>query len=176
MKAGGGRLKGNAFERTVAKMIVAAFEDAGITLDDCYRTPGSGGHPKASKTDPADLVISRKLRKYFNFSVECKFYKDLDWHRLMTTYKNKGHFSVWWDQCVRSATAAKGNSVPLLVFRKNRGETYCMYPVSMEDHIVSRIPFPNIRTRVNGQGVRIVLFTKFLESKLGGHNAQSPSV
>ena len=168
MKAGNGRLKGNGFERVVAGLIVSTFEQYGITKLDCYRTPGSGGHRFASKVDPGDLVISRKLRKYFNFSVECKFYKSLDWHRLMSTDKNKGHFSEWWGQCVQSAEAAKGKPTPLLIFKKNAGQIYCMYPVVMEEHIASKIPFPNIHTKVNGCGVRVVLLAKFLATKLGG--------
>src|SRR6202795_408558 len=131
MKAGGGRNKGNGFEREVSRLIVATFESHGVTKDDCYRTPGFGGHLRASKTDPGDLVISKALRRYFNFSVECKFYKTLDWHRLMSREEHKGHFSVWWEQCVRSAKAVKGRPVPLLVFKKNNGRVYCMYPSTL---------------------------------------------
>ena len=161
-----GRNKGNGFERVVAGLIVATFERYGISKDDCYRTPGSGGHLRASKTDPGDLVISRKLRKYFNFSVECKFYKSLDWHRLMSTDKHKGHFSDWWEQCVRSAEAAKGNPTPLLIFKKNAGQIYCMYPSAL-----GTFPGPNLCTKVNGHTVRVVLLAKFLAARLGGANA-----
>jgi hypothetical protein len=165
MKAGGGRNKGNGFERVVAGLIVSTFERYGITKDDCYRTPGSGGHRFASKVDPGDLVISPKLRKYFNFSVECKFYKNLDWHRLMSTDKNKGHFSEWWEQCVQSSEAAKGKPTPLLIFKKNAGQIYCMYPTSFAINTL-----PNLYTRVNGHKVRVVMFAKFLSLVLGGVN------
>jgi hypothetical protein len=159
MKAGGGRNKGNGFEREVARMIIKTFATKQIDKDDCYRTPGSGGHLRASRTDPGDLVISRTLRRYFNFSVECKFYRTLDWHRLMSTDKHKGLFSDWWAQCTRSAAKAKGKPYPLLVFRKNNGQAYCMYPLAFDE--AARI-FPYLHTRVNGQRVRVVLFKQFL--------------
>ena len=160
MKPGGGRNKGNVFERVVAKLIIDTFSDRGITAEDCYRTPGSGGHKQASKSDPGDLVISPRLRKYFNFSVECKFYKTLDWHRLMSTDRHKGHFSVWWEQCVRSAESAKGYPTPLLIFKKNAGQIYCMYPLAGD--LASVPAFPFLYTKVNGNRVYIILFAKFL--------------
>lgn len=126
MKPGGGRAKGNNFERHVARLIVQAFREFGIKKIDCYRTPLSGGHLFASRKDPGDLVISPLLRKYFPYSVECKNDKRLDLERFFIPFKQ--HKKSWpehqWLDQVLRATAGT-DLQPLLVFKGMRTEIYC---------------------------------------------------
>lgn len=124
MKRGGGRVKGNAFERQVAKMIVEAFSDHGIDSKHCYRTPLSGGHRYAKKCDPGDLVMSPELRKLFPFAVEAKSYKRLKWRELLSPLKKSGQFYKWWQQACLGATSQGLN--PLLVFKENNSPIYAM--------------------------------------------------
>lgn len=168
MKPGGGRAKGSSFERKVAKMIVAAFAKQGITKEDCYRTPGSGGHKYACKVDPGDLVLSPKLQKLFNFGVECKFYKSLDWAMLLRPDNRRGDFGSWWRQAVK---ATQGTSkCPLLVFKGNRSDIFVMFPHS--DTLNSSHLTPSIRTTMDGVEVRICRLRRLLGYMLW-HNTGS---
>ena len=128
MKAGGGRNKGNTFERAVAKTIVMAFSRFGITNKDCYRTPSSGGHKYAKNEDPGDLVISRKLRMVgFNFHVECKHWKKIElWPLLSSQFDRK--FEMWLKQLL--SASKKTGQRPMLVFKGNgRMPVFVMLPL-----------------------------------------------
>jgi hypothetical protein len=155
MRKGGGRQKGSAFEREIAKQIIEAFAHKGITKEDCYRTPGSGGHRFAKKVDPGDLVFSKRLRKYWEFAVECKFYASISMDLLMVPNVKEGVISAWWKQAVASA----GNHKPLLVFRQNRQQAYALFPATADWNGDIR---PMIQTKVNGQEVYVVRFKSFL--------------
>ena len=125
MKAGGGKIKGNAFERKVAAHIVSAFAEYGITKEDCYRTPSSGGHKYAKNSDPGDLVISEKLRKLgFRWHVEGKHHKSVRLWTLLypqAQHKNAWKFKPWILQvCTAVPTwREKDNLVPVIVFKEN---------------------------------------------------------
>lgn len=113
------------FERTVAKMVVEAFKDRGITSKDCYRTPMSGGHQYASKTDPGDLVISPRLRKLFNYHVECKCYATVNVAQFLTSvkrWKKSWKCTRWMKQVTLDSQKNGGYYSPLLVFKENNGE------------------------------------------------------
>lgn len=156
MKPGGGRNKGSAFERKVAKMVIAAFEDFGITSEDCYRTPSSGGHRFAKKQDPGDLVTSKRLRRLFPFSVECKSYKTLDWAGLMNNSSRQ--FKEWWDQACAASTK---DCKPLLVFRQNRSQAFAM--VKFADVNFFQWPqSPMMRTKIGSTPLRIIRFSDML--------------
>lgn len=163
MKKGGGRAKGAAFERHVSKVLIAAFEAYGVTAEDCYRTPQSGGHRFARKEDPGDLVISKRLQKLFPFCVECKFYKKLQWNALLTKQKDKSHWTDWWDQAV---TASNRQPVahryePMLVCRQNFDKTlYAVLTVTAIADLCSEthnpLAGPHIETKLHGYTVRVV--------------------
>lgn len=124
MRRGGGRAKGNSFERQVAKMIVEAFAEFGIDKKHCFRTPLSGGHRYAKECDPGDLVMSPELRKLFPFSVEAKSYRRLKWRELLSPLKKSGQFYKWWQQ---ACLAAVSNDLePLLVFKENYSIPFAM--------------------------------------------------
>jgi hypothetical protein len=152
-----GRRKGSAFERKVAGMVVAAFAPFGVTSKDCYRTPLSGGHVHANQTDPGDLVLSPRLREYFCYSVECKSYRQLDWHKLLGGGMVGGHWSLWWQQACRAA----GDVSPLLVFRQNGSKIMCMYRYEDGPKLFPRI-CTRVATQYNSDRVRVVDFEAFL--------------
>jgi len=158
MKLGGGRLKGSAFERKVASMVVAAFAHKGITKEDCYRTPASGGHRFAKKSDPGDLVLSPRLLKIFPYSVECKKYRGLDWPKLLSLDKDKGHWGEWWKQACAAAAVGNASVEPLLVFSQNRSEAFAIMRLTP-----SWKPRPVLLTRILGQRVRVVRFAELLQ-------------
>lgn len=161
MKARSRREKGSRFERKVAKLVVTALASKGIVLEDCYRTPNSGGHMRASKHDPGDLVVSPRLRRYFPFSVECKCYKSLDWHKLFEKDSKRNHWAKWWKQaCV--AASFDSALTPLLVFKENRGSAFAMLPAVWKDKGVTPKFRPVLITRVNGIRVRVVRFDALL--------------
>ncbi len=118
------------FERGVAKQVVATFKEHGIQDKDCYRTPLSGGHIHASKNDPGDLVISRRLRRLFPFHVECKAYNSINMAQLLVPFKRwkkSWKWSKWFAQVTKSCT--DDELIPLLVFKEDNGETIAAFPV-----------------------------------------------
>lgn len=132
-----GRAKGNSFERRVAALVVKAFSSFGITKTDCYRTPLSGGHRFASKVDPGDLVMTKKLRKLFPFHVECKHYRKVElfplWLMGSKAYKKAWKFRSWIKQ---ASTASEGQAkkfsmAPMVVFKGNgSAPIMCLYPAT----------------------------------------------
>lgn len=150
MKPGGGRAKGSAFERHVSKLIVTAFESSGITSRDCYRTPSSGGHRFAKRKDPGDLVISKRLRRLFPFSVECKFVRRLLWSVLFSNRKSKQHWSVWWEQ---AKIASSRQCPPILIFRENRGEVFVILRAEASSFVMFNT---RASVRINGENLVLV--------------------
>lgn len=164
MRKGGGRNKGSAFEREVAAAIIDTFACVGVCKEDCYRTPGSGGHRFAKKEDPGDLVISGRLRKHWPFAVECKHYAKISLDLLMVPHIKQGMLYNWWVQ----ARASAGKHVPLLVFRQNRQQAYAMFPMDMRTDLFehdSRFQLrfrPAMSTKVAGDLVYVVRFKSLL--------------
>ena len=150
------REKGKAFERMIAKMIVAKFAKTGITNKDCYRTPNSGGHPYANVVDPGDLVVSPKLLEYFPFHVECKHWKDIQIEHLFVEWKRwqpTWEFSQWFKQVYKAETSGRE---PIIVFRKNNGPILCATQRAGLN--------PSIRFLYKRDEWRVVTFERFLKS------------
>jgi hypothetical protein len=122
MRPGGGRAKGHAFERQVAKLIIKAFARFGIKKVDCYRTPLSGGHRFACKKQPGDLVISARLAKLFPFCVECKNNERWEMWHFVSGLQEDSIESKWLRQALAETT---GKRHPLLVFKKNNIPAFC---------------------------------------------------
>jgi len=172
MKAGGGRNKGNAFERKVASEVVTAFACFGIKKSDCYRTPLSGGHIHAKQSDPGDLVISKKLRKYFPFHVEAKHYRSVSLNALffpIDKQKKAWKFKPWVEQVGR---AQKHGLTPVIVFKENNGPILAllpMYPPLTDMRIV-------FKTRYKGEPWYVITFASMLRVLVKRAKAQlSPS-
>lgn len=116
MTPAGSRAKGKRAERAIAKMVMRAFCDYGISSKDCYRTPSSGAHPYAKLNDPGDLVMSPKLRKLFPYHVEVKDHANVNIAHLLIPakqWKKDWKFGSWFKQVT---TATRKNLYPMLVF------------------------------------------------------------
>ena len=162
------RSKGSGFERQIAKAVVAVyaaeFPKKNFDKTDCWRTPLSGGHHAISKHDPGDLQYSPRLKKLFPWSVECKSYRRLHWHRLMTKKKNKGHWNKWWSQCVKAA--GKLGMSPLLIVKENGGQPMVIKIGG------DMLQTPTIITRINGDIVYVSRFLPFLKEYAAWRHSQ----
>jgi hypothetical protein len=139
LKSGGGKRKGNKFERLVAGLFDAWFEEPKHTF---WRSVNSGG-----VWEPGDIVPRKKM--WYPFVTECKSYKNVDLLELFSDIKKK-LILVWWEQALRDQKKAidlganPQQTVPLLVFRRNRStQVYVAFahedlptPASGQDSIV----------------------------------------
>jgi len=104
--------KGSKNERSLAKL----FEK--WTGYEFSRTPSSGGL-RWSNTDSTvgDLICSDKQHsRYFRFSVEAKFHRDINFEQLLLPNKNKKILEFWGQALEDSERSGK---VPLLFMRYN---------------------------------------------------------
>ena len=71
-------------------------------------------------------------KKYFPFSIECKHHKDLNLS-IESVFKDKIKkvYEVWEQQLVPKANRAKLD--PLLIFKANRTDIYCMFDITKID-------------------------------------------
>ena len=131
MKKGGGRNKGNAFERHVASLILKAAVKTDKTLRKrhCYRTPGSGGHRYDKNKYPGDLVIRARLLKIFPFVVECKNYRKIEHQNFHSPQSEKWKEIQWLKQVLRESKHHK-RRIPLLVFKANNRPIWCAFPTN----------------------------------------------
>ena len=127
MKAGGGKNKGNNFESQVAKKLSSALAPLNF-----MRTPGSGARvggknfatigqmfgDDALKLFVGDVVPlnERDTGLTFNFSVECKTYKEPDgW---VTLVAGNANVFKWMQESIDDAS--KIDKRPMIVFKWNR--------------------------------------------------------
>ena len=93
-----GKAKGRRLQQDVRDAILATFPS--LTDRDVQSTSmGAGG---------VDVKLSQAAADLFPYSVECK------WHEAI---------SIW--SCLKQAEENKEDLTPLLVFKRNRSETYC---------------------------------------------------
>lgn len=174
MRKGGGKGKGNGFERKVMKQITKAFKSFGVTDTDAFRSILSGGH----KESFSDISVSPALAKFYPYATECKFYKKVDLYHLLDPWGKMGKanlFKSWWKQAVEGANKSNGSLMPLLVFKSNSREVFCMvyshhfYPaVGRENDVLRKRKIASIRT-TDGIGdllcFRFEVLLKLLVSK-----------
>jgi hypothetical protein len=134
-KAVNGKAKGSGFENTIAKLLSEKFAPL-----EFRRSQSSGAilggknenllhkfsdHAKALfigdvvPTNEAD--VSRIEGWGFRFTIECKFYKDVD--TLNQLFKNP-QVSSWYEQA-RTDAAKIPDKLPLLIFKFNHTMTFC---------------------------------------------------
>lgn len=130
MKPGGGRSKGSGFEREIAKAVIEAFQvyDPSIGIEDCYRTPMSGGHRAARKQDPGDLVMSSRLAKLFPVHVECKKQQSLEVFHFFDDLKKPSWGAPNWIRQAEEASGRNTAGFPMVVMSKNNHPVLCCYP------------------------------------------------
>lgn len=113
--------KGSIFERKVAKDILEAAGSL-FGAKDCYRTPQSGGHRFAGKSD---LRISGSLQSILPFCVECKHRKTVRTHHFFSLTAEVISFH---EQVL--ASAAKEELTPMLVVRGGDKQQYAAMPLA----------------------------------------------
>lgn len=127
--------KGNSFERKVASLLQDWWYPGFVFK----RTPLSGGALSAKEFNVCGDVVSNDPR--FPFVVECKHTKAISGlHNLLSPDSKLLQF---WEQAKTQADQLVGFKYPLLVFRWNNSQIFCMYPISLwrkrEDYNLSRV-------------------------------------
>ncbi len=141
MRPGGGKSKGASFERKVAEMIRDAGAHLGFKKEDVYRTPASGGHWASKGMHPSDLVLKKRVRKYFPYAVECKHIKKFAFHWFLT---REGPIYEWIDQVTKAMKDDKTINVrmPMVVFTWNRAPVFCIVKSShVTEHLGHKVTF-----------------------------------
>lgn len=130
MRAGGGKQKGNAYEREQCKSISLWITD-GSRDDIVWRSASSGAVATVHKgkkyesqagdiaaIDPLGIPLMSKV------VIECKHYKDLQAENLI--FGGKGTLVDFWNKHVILAEAK--NKTPILVARQNRKPDIILMP------------------------------------------------
>jgi SRSO17 transposase len=94
----GRKAKGRDFQKEIAEIIRTAFN---LEERDVVSTPAS--------VSGEDILLSEKAKNLFPFNIEAK-------------RQEKWNIPAWWKQTTDNS---KDNRKPLLVFRRNHGETLC---------------------------------------------------
>lgn len=126
MKRGGGSRKGAAFERKVCKAL-SGWVTGGKRDDLFWRQAMSGGRAtlqsrkgKSVKSQVGDIaaIDAEGERLTSLFSVECKFYRDID--LLAGILFEKGRLVKFWFEACYDANLTDHKRIPLLIFKQNR--------------------------------------------------------
>jgi len=108
-------LKGGAYERKIKDLLTAHY---GINFE---RVPHSG----ALKYLKGDVWAPHHMH-IWQYTIECKHYKDLEFKNLLVAKSNDIH-SFWAQASEEAAIMAKESGTekyPLLIFRWNRSKDY----------------------------------------------------
>lgn len=150
------RNKGKAFEALVVKFLRLKF---GWTKIQCYRTPCSGGHRFASKTDPGDVFIAAECRDQFPYHIECKNTRHgmKAIHRFMQPEKSRLRSTEhkWLAQACKGAT--DDGRRPLLVFRAG-SVLYCAKKAGVTRTGMPGMNFEGVMINEKSQKFSIILF------------------
>lgn len=136
MRKGGGKQKGNSFEREVAVALSIWLSD-GQKSDCLWRSATSGGRAtvamkrgKKLSNQVGDLSSIDPLSSKFinSFAIEIKFYADLDYKGLIT---GRGKLLEFWTE-IRKQSKTHGKH-PLLIAKQNRmPAVICLTNAGME--------------------------------------------
>jgi len=121
--------KGANFERKIAKLFTAWFQDNGIDMH-FDRVPASGGLRR--RTERSDYIgdISATPDDFL-FTIECKCAESWKFRELIQEVvakrpkNNPSKLSEYWFQACEEASRA--NKMPMLVFTKNHFPDYIMF-------------------------------------------------
>jgi hypothetical protein len=130
---------------------------SGIEL---VRTPRSGGIQEVFPGDvmPKDRTIP------FRFMVECKHQEGWSVGSLFAKWPDYMAIQKWWKQCTKSSVIFKyADTIPLLVFKKNRYPVLCcirMTDLPYGSHIYT--PRAMLLSLDSGDPVVVMLLEEFL--------------
>lgn len=113
------KTKGSSYELKIAKQLTAWW---GYEF---HRTPNSGAWSSTHGSDMQAGDIITPIEAKFPFTIECKNHEGWTLEHVMT---NKGNHSDWWNQCIIDAFRVK--KVPMLIFHRNRSESFTTIPYS----------------------------------------------
>lgn len=117
------RAKGKRFEKQVRTMTHEAF---GMESADCYATQGSG-----SGLMRGDAVLSDRLLTVFPVHMEMKNVEKWSFKRLLESRWLESSVGKWFTEADKARKSSPVKEVmTLLIFTKNRENTYCMFRAS----------------------------------------------
>jgi len=129
------RKKGSRNERHLSKLWKQ------FTGKDFSRTPSSGGLRWHKKSDTAGDIIctDEKHARWFAFSIETKFYKEINFNHLLLDVKSD--ILKFWEQATNDAKRAK--KIPIL-FMKYNGMPKQSYFICLrrDDYDQMEVEFP----------------------------------
>ncbi len=137
MRSGGGKSKGSAFERLIARELSNWLTQ---NKDDkqLIRSVLSGGWER-SKTGAegwrhaGDLAPNGPYGEAFRkvVAIECKHYREVNLWALWHDTDSKAPLWQWWGQAKDDAT--KGKVLPMLIFKANNSPIMVMLPRGIVD-------------------------------------------
>ena len=140
--------KGAEFERAMSTLL-SLWVTSGKRRDVFWRTAMSGGRSKAAKLagragntaqDGDVCSVSPEGHDLTEaFTIECKFYKQIDW--AATIYGHDGDFGRFWRQAQRDADNASKR--PLLIVKENRREELVAMSSDTFELLFGRVPKPD---------------------------------
>ena len=127
MKKGKGKNKGNAFERKVSLLLAEWWK---VPKGTFWRSKISGGSNEPGDITPRVLDKDDKAL-HWPFVIECKHYKDVKFHQLLTASKLKdgGKILSWWQQLTKDQKSLPviDPRIRLLIFRGNNTPIYVAF-------------------------------------------------
>lgn len=163
MRSGGSKSKGASFERETC-VALSLWLSNGVSDACLWRSAMSGGRAtigkragktRESQSGDISAVSSLGHKLTDRFSVECKFYKDIDLESLI--YARKGKLAEFWKQARADAAASKKQ--PMLIAKQNRRPALVMLRSQAEALALFRNVPP---TLFNVPGARAWLFDSFI--------------
>lgn len=115
MRPGGGKEKGSAFERVVARRFDVW---SGVSKNTFWRSTNSGGWVEPGDITPRFRENAKDI--IFPFVVECKFYKNIDFF----SRQKKPLLTCWWEQVTSSQEQSHSMTphkkvIRLLILKQN---------------------------------------------------------
>jgi|TARA_R110000803_G_scaffold210841_1_gene284346 hypothetical protein len=177
MRKGGGKSKGNSFERDVCRKL-STWITNGTDSEVFWRAASSGAmatqRQKVGKDtrQHGDITSVDAAGNAFidNHYIECKFYKDLHVQNIVFGKRLVGEgnlYNIWVD--TRNKSIELGKS-PLLICRQNNmPEIICLRPPSVRGFFDSMDAELNMTMENTRSGMCVFRFDYFLE------NAKVPS-
>lgn len=171
MRKGGGKSKGGAFEREIAKKL-SLWLSSGVNEDVLWRSAGSGSRStvgqrtgKVLGNHAGDLVCNDPCGQSFikQFYLELKFYKDLQYEGLLS---GKGHLVKFWLEAQKQAAIYQKR--PMLIAKQNMQPTV----VCLDRTGIRFLGFPEVTISAPRLNLYIILFDEL--TKRGRYEGKAP--
>jgi Holliday junction resolvase len=140
-----GKQKGNAYERQVVNAFKVLFEDEGFLRN--WSSGSIFGGQNRSRIKGVDTDFSEKVvgdiivPEKFPFTIECKSYKDLDFHNIINGSCKK--LDEWIEQA--EGDAEVGDTYMLLVVKiNNKGQYICTKDLRIENANINISEMSNV--------------------------------